>query len=210
VPLLTKVLSLARHVGPRLLEATFGPAACFLTGRALWGLNGALALALAWTGGCMGLRAVRGQRSNGLLMIGAATLVLRVAVSFALRSESAYLLAPALVTAALGALYVASALVGTPLLARFAGDLLPASWVESGDAPLLRLCRIGSVVWGVEQIVSAAISLVMISNLSVPTYLMVHEIVSWATFGVVIGAVLPFFWKDFRALKNARTLALGH
>lgn len=203
VPVLSKVLSIIRHAGPRLLEATFGPSACFLTGRALWGLNGALGLALGWTGACMILRAARGRRSSGLLIIGTITLVLRVAVALALRSESAYLLAPTLVTAVIGAVYVASALVGAPLLGRFVGDLVPTAWVDAGDAHLSRLCRIATLVWGAEQILSAAVSLVMISKLSVASYLMVHTVVSWLTLAVVAGAVLPFFWKDVWAVKEA-------
>jgi hypothetical protein len=202
--LLLPVRALLRHAGPHLLEATVGPTACFLTGRALWGLDGALALALGWTGACMGLRHLRGRRMSGLLVIGMTTLVLRAGVSLALHSERAYLIAPAVVTMVMGAVYLASAVRDTPLLSRVIGDLVPARWVNPDDPRTARLCRIGSAVWGVEQVITAAISLALIMHVPATTYLMMHEFVSWLTFAVVIGAVVPFFWTDIRAVRPAR------
>ncbi len=210
---LLPVRALVRQAGPHLLEATLGPTACFLTGRALWGVDGALALALGWTGACMGLRHLRRRRMSGLLLIGMTTLFLRAGVSLAMHSERAYLIAPAVVTIVMGAAYIASALTAKPLLGRVIGDLVPRKWVDGDDPHTVRLCRIGSVVWGVEQIVSAAISLAMVMSVSTTTYLMVHELVSWLTFVVVIGAVLPFFWTELKELRRrsraARSAELG-
>jgi hypothetical protein len=196
--------SLARQAGPHLLEATLGPTACFLTGRAVWGIDGALALALAWTGGCLALRHLRGRRTSGLLLIGMVTLLLRASVSFALHSERAYLVAPALVTVVLGAVYLGSALTAKPLLGRVVGDLLPRSWADPDDARVTRLCRIGSAVFGGEQIISALVSLAMILHLSTTTYVMVHEPVSWLVFAVVAASVAPFFWPDISAIRAER------
>jgi hypothetical protein len=132
------------------------------------------------------------------------TLVLRAVVSLALQSERAYLIAPALVTIVMGAVYIASAATAKPLLSRVVGDLVPRSWVDAGDPRTHRLCRIGSVVWGCEQIISAVISLGMIASLPTTTYMMIHEFVSWLIFAAVIGAVVPFFWSDVRVLRAAR------
>jgi hypothetical protein len=205
---LLPVRNVARHAGPHLLEATLGPTACFVTGRALWGVNGALALALLWTAGCMGLRHARGKRSSGLLVIGMTTLVLRTAVSMAMHSERAYLMAPALVTLVMGAVFMVSALTSKPLLGRVVGDLVPASWLDSGNDRLARLCRVGSAAWGVEQIVSSAISIAMIDRMSATTYVVVHQPVSWLIFVVVIGALVPFFWRDLRSIWKSRRLTL--
>jgi intracellular septation protein A len=194
--------NLLRHAGPHLLEATLGPTACFLTGRALWGVNGALALAVAWTGACMARRALRGQQMSGLLLIGMTTLVLRATVCLALQSERAYLIAPALVTVVMGVVYVASALTAKPLLGRVMGDLVPASWVDAGDPRAARLCRIASLVWGGEQIISAVVSLALIVHLSTTSYVVYHDPVSWGILAVVLGATVPFFWSDLRSLRR--------
>ncbi|MDQ6617403.1 MAG: hypothetical protein M3083_22315 [Actinomycetota bacterium] len=199
----TNLGRLLRHAGPHVLEATVGPTACFLAGRALWGVNGALALALGWTGACLARRHVRGRRMSGLLLIGMTTLVLRATVSFGLHSERAYLIAPALVTVVMGIAYVASAFTENPLLGRVLGDLVPPSWVDAGDPRAVRLCRVGSLVWGAEQILSAAVSLAMIVNVSPTTYVMIHGPVSWLICALVIGAVVPFFWPDLRAVWTA-------
>jgi hypothetical protein len=202
--LLLPVRSLAKQAGPHLLEATFGPTACFLTGRALWGINGALALAIGWTGACLALRRLRGRRCSGLLLIGMITLGLRAVVSLAMQSERAYLVAPALVTVAMGLVYLASAMTAKPLLGRVMADLVPRSWVDPANPPAARLCRIGSAVWGAEQIVASAISLAMIYRMSTTTYLMVHELVSWLICAVVIAAAVPFVWPELRSLRAAQ------
>jgi hypothetical protein len=196
-----------RQAGPHLLEATLGPTACFLTGRALWGVTGALALALGWTGACMGIRHLRGRRMSGLLFIGMVTLVLRAGVSLAMHSERAYLIAPALVTIVMGAVYAASAMTAKPLLSVVIGDLIPKSWLDAGDPGTARLCRVGSAVWGVEQIITAVVSLGMILRLPTTTYVMVHELVSWLVCAVVVGAVVPFFWSDVRAVIQSRKIS---
>lgn len=203
MPLATLLLPLrrvARHAGPHVLEATLGPTACFLTGRALWGVDGALALALVWTAGCLGLRRRRGGDTSGLLLIGLTTLLLRAGVSLALHSEQAYLIAPAVVTAMMGVVYLVSARRPKPLLARVVGDLVPPAWVRTDDPRVARLCRIGSAVWGGEQIVTAAVSLVMVHRLSPTTYVLVHQLVSWLVLAAVVAVVLPFFWRDVRAV----------
>lgn len=202
-------VNLARHAVPHLLEASLGPTACFLTGRALWGIDGALALALGWTAVCMGLRHIRGRRCSGLLLIGMTTLVLRAGLSLAMHSERAYLIAPAVVTIAMGLIYVASAFTPTPLLTRVIGDLVPARWIDPARPRTARLCRVASAVWGFEQIVCAAISLAMILRVSATTYLMVHQLVSWSIAGLVLAAVVPFFWSDLSELWKHRGEAAG-
>jgi hypothetical protein len=152
----------------------------------------------------MALRQIRGRRMSGLLLVGMTTLVLRAGVSLALHSERAYLIAPALVTIVMGLVYVVSAATAKPLLNRVIRDLVPSSWIDTDDARTARLCRIGSVVWGGEQIVSAVISLAMILRVSATTYVMVHELVSWTTCLLVVGAFVPFFWSDLRSIWHSR------
>jgi hypothetical protein len=198
------MLRFLRHAGPHVLEATIGPSVCFLMGRALWGLTGALALAMAWTGTCLGIRALRGRRPSTLLLIGATTLVLRSAVSFATRSASAFFLAPALVTAAMGMVYVASAFTSRPLLTRVVGDLIPPSRINLSDPRMLRICRAASVVWGAEQTISAVVSMILLFNVSTTNYVTMHDLVSWLTLAIVIGAILPFFWSDLKQVPWQR------
>ena len=192
---------LVRHAVPHLLEATVGPTACFLTGRALWGMDGALLLALIWTGACLARRVVQGRRLSGLLLIGMITLLLRTSVSLALHSEQAYLIAPALVTAVMGLVFVASAAMGKPLLGRVIGDLVPARWVDTDDPRTARLCRIGSTIWGAEQILTAGISLALILRVSTSTYLVFHEFVSWGVFAAVAVLAAPLLWPRIRELR---------
>ncbi|MGI8753127.1 MAG: hypothetical protein ACR2MN_12585 [Acidimicrobiales bacterium] len=129
-----------------MLEGIVGPSAAFLAGHAVWGMLGALGLAFAWTGTCLGLRLIVGRRITGLLVIAAISLVLRTVVAVVMNSTRAFFLGPDIVTAGMGLLFLASAFTAKPLVARIAADFLPSSWVDLDDRRALRLCRAGSAL----------------------------------------------------------------
>jgi hypothetical protein len=163
---------------------------------------GALGLAFAWTGTCLGLRLLIGRRVTGLLVIAAISLILRTVVAVALNSTRAFFLGPDIVTAGMGVLFLASAFTAKPLVARIAADFLPSSWVDLGDRRALRLCRAGSALWGSEQLLTAVVTGFLVFHVSPTTFVTCHEPVSLAVFALVMGVALPFFWGDIKALRT--------
>jgi hypothetical protein len=204
-PFLLPVLRVIRQGLPHVLEAIVGPSAAFLAGHAVWGLTGALGLAFAWTGGCLTLRIVRHGAASGLLVVASISLVLRTVVCLLVHSTKAFFLGPDIVTAGLGVVFLVSAFTSRPLLARVAGDFVPKRMLDLADPRAARLCRIGSGLWGAEQLVTAAVSCLLVFRLSPTQFVTLHEPISIGVFIIVMGAALPFFWSSARVLYEMRS-----
>jgi hypothetical protein len=201
---LIPILRVIRQAVPRVVEGIVGPSAAFLAGHAVWGLGGALILAFVWTGGCLAVRIARHRAASGLLLLASVSLVLRTVVSLLVRSPKAFFLGPDIVTAGLGVAFLLSALTSKPLLARVAGDFVPTRMLDLSDPRAARLCRIGSALWGGEQLITAAVSCVLVFRLSPTQFVTLHEPISIGVFLIVMGAALPFFWSQVRSLYDAR------
>ena len=195
---------------PNLIVAGIMPALCFLAGRRLWGLTGAICLALGWNGGCQVVRRLLGKPLSGLLIIGLLELVLRASVALALKSTQAFFIAPAIVTAFTGVIYIGSGFSSTPLVGKVLADLVPESALDVNDPRVAVLLRKGSVLYGAEQLLIAVVSLVMVANLSTTAYVAVHSLVSWLLLGLMAAAVAPFLLAEVRAMvrrEGARLVA---
>ena len=175
------------------------PAVCFLAGRRLWGLAGGICLALAWNGGGQVVRRLLGKPLSGLLIIGLLELVLRASVALALKSTQAFFIAPAIVTAVTGVVYIGSGFTSTPLVGKVLADLVPESMLDVNDPRLAVLLRKGSLLYGAEQLLIAVVSLVMVVNLSTTVYVAVHSLVSWVLLGLMAAVVTPFLLGEVRA-----------
>jgi hypothetical protein len=204
--LLLPILRVVRQAVPHIVEAIVGPAAAFLAGHAVWGLGGALLLAFLWTGTCLGLRIIRTGRASALLVIASVSLVLRTIVSVVAHSPRAFFLGPDVVTAGLGLLFLGSAFTAKPLAARVLGDLVPAHMLDLSNPRAARMCRIVSALWGTEQVLTAAVSIVLVFRFSPTQFITLHEPISMGVFAIVMGAALPFFWTDLRHLHRSHPL----
>jgi hypothetical protein len=195
-------LALAAKALPNLLVAGVVPAVCFLAGRRLWGLAGAICLAMAWNGGCQVVRRLLAKPLSGLLIIGLLELVLRASVALVLKSTQAFFVAPAVVTAVTGVVYMASGFTRTPLVGKVLNDLVPESVLDVNDPCVAVLLRKGSLLYGAEQLLVAMVSLVMVVNLSTTVYVAVHSLVSWVLLGLMAAVAAPFFLGEVRTVAR--------
>src|SRR5438105_1060859 len=179
-PEIPRIRQIARHAAPRVVEATVVPTVLFLVGNAVFGLGGALAAALAWSWGRIAWRHLTGRPVGGLLPIGATGLLLRSALALISGSTFVYFAGPALMTAIVGLGFVASAATDQPVIARVVGDIVPLSEATLARPATGRLLRRLSVLWGVEQVISAAVNLWMFRHLPLARYLVLRGPVGWA------------------------------
>jgi intracellular septation protein A len=122
---LPPVWSLVRHGGVRVAEATLVPLGLFYVLLQFVGLRWALVAALGWSYLAIAVRLLRRERVSALLLIGAAMLTIRSAVSFATGSAFFYFLQPTLGNFVVGMLFLLSVPLGRPLAGRLAEDLCP-------------------------------------------------------------------------------------
>ncbi|MDQ1396700.1 MAG: hypothetical protein QOG64_1959 [Acidimicrobiaceae bacterium] len=170
---------IVRHAAPRVTQATIVPTLVFLVGHAVLGLAGALAAALAWSWGCIAWRHATGRAVGGLLPIGAVGLSLRTVLALVSGSTYVYFAGPALITAAVGLGFVASAASKRPVVSRVVADFVPLPASTLQDVGIDRLMRRLSVLWGFEQVVSAAINLWLYRHLPLSRYLVLRGPVGW-------------------------------
>lgn len=188
--------SLCRRALPNLLISAVGPAACFIGGRHLWGLAGGVALALLWNAAAQLGRILRGRSWSGILLVGLIGLVTRGTLALALNSARLYFVAPAVVTAISGVVYVSSAFTRSPLVSRMFSELVPPEVADPASPRWGRALRRGTIAYGTEQIGVAVLSIFMVGRMAPTTYAAVHPVVSWACFGLVALAALPFLRPD--------------
>jgi intracellular septation protein A len=203
------VAQTATKAVPGLILGAVIPAMCFLLGRHVWGLMGAIALTLAWSSLYQAFRWLCGQSLSGLVLLGLVELGLRTSLALALHSAQLFFIAPAVITAVSAAVFVGSALKSKPLLARVVGDLVPQSVLDLGDPRVTRMLNRVSVLYGAEQFVVALISVAMVLNMSTSEYVAMHPVVSWLVLGVATVAVSPFFRADLKAVIHSEPPALA-
>lgn len=193
-----RVRAVGARAVPSLLVGAVGPAVCFIVGRHLWGLLGAVLLALAWNLGAQGARLLAGRTWSALLLLNLIELALRGALALGLSSARMFFIAPAVITAITGVVYVVSAFTRTPLAARMLSEIVPSSVLDPGSPRWRVLLRRGSVVYGLEQMTVATVSILLVSRLAPTTYAALHPVISWAVLVVVAALAIPLLrshWK---------------
>ena len=195
---------LARQVGPRFTRDAFGPALAFYVGWQLGGLVEGVAAATALAIGLWWL-----ERRNGhvgvLPRLTLAVILLQAVTGLVTGSARVYLAQPAIVGAIVGLAFLASAVIGRPLAAAVAGDLLelPES-VRTTDG-FVRTFRIVTVVWAVYFLARAALRLVVIVVGSIEGFLVVTAI-SGAPVMAALGAWSLWYTRAILVRDSASAL----
>lgn len=194
---------------PNLLVGAVGPAVCFIVGRHLWGLAGAVLLALAWNLAAQAGRLIAGRDWSGILLLNLIGMALRGGLALGLNSARMYFVAPAVVTAITGAVYVVSAFTGTPLGARMLSEIVPQSVLDPRSPRWRVLLRRGSVCYGLEQMLVAALSVLLVGRMAPTTYAAVHPGISWAVLAVVMAVAAPLLRSHWRGAAGPSPRAVS-
>jgi hypothetical protein len=148
-------------------------------------------LTLAWNIGLQAIRGVRGEPFSAILLLGMAELAIRSSAALALHSTSAYFVAPAVMTAVVGAAFIGSAFTTRPLAARMFWEIVPDSVLSQGDPRAARLLRNASVLYGGQQMAVAGVSILMLGTMSTTSYVAIHPMLSWVALGFLALAAAP-------------------
>ena len=177
---------LARHALPSLVEATLAPMALFYCVLPTLGLWPAIGSSLVWSYAAVTRRLVTGRRVPGMLIIAAALATARTAVAAASHSPFLYFVQPVLATALLGLTFLGSAVVGRPLTERLAADLIPFPDGFLTRPPVRRFFAGIAVLWGVNQLANAAVTLWLLTHEPLDVFVVAHNGASWTLAGASI------------------------
>jgi intracellular septation protein A len=172
--------AVARHALPNVVISTLVPTALFYVGWYAQGRSAAFALALGWALTVLAWRAVRRQRVPALLGLTTVMLVLRTALALASGSTRVYFMQPIATTVIIGGLFLLSVAAGRPLISRLAGDFCPLPREVLERADLHHHFRNLSLLWAGVYFLNATVTLLLLLNLPVTTFVATKTLASLA------------------------------
>ena len=177
---LAVVKAVGHRMVPYLIEATIIPGALFYLFLITFELKWAIVAALGWTYAAIGRRFVTRSPISGLLVLATLGISLRTLIYLLSGNDFVYFFQPIMRTAATGATFALSVVLGRPLIARFAADFCPlAPDVESRPA-ILRLFRRLTYLWAGVNALAAAATLTLLLTVPVGVFIGASTVSAWA------------------------------
>jgi hypothetical protein len=196
---------------PRLVEGVVAPTAVFLLLLHFFGVSAAIVGGFAWSASVIAVRRALGREIPTLVLIGVGVLFLRTVLALATGSSFLYFLQPTLGTAIAGLVILGTAMLGQPLVLRIARDFCPLPDDAMQDAHFRRFFLGISLLWGVSQLLNAAVTLWLLVSQSVGTYVVARTAMSWTLSGAVIAITVAWFMQVARRRREhaLRTVSLS-
>lgn len=191
-------LASVRHAIPAVVEGVIGPFAAFYAVLLVAGFRGALIAGLAWSYLAIGRRLVQRQRPPGTVILGAAILTARTAVTFATGSAFVYFIQPTLGTALVAVLFLATALVRRPIIEKLAKDFCPLEPSVFARPAVRRFFLQISVLWGVVLLSNAGFVLWLLLTSSLKAFVLERTASSWAMTALAIAFSIGWFIRAMR------------
>ncbi len=185
---------------PGMILGGIIPGVCFLFGHHEWGLAGGVILVVLWSLAYQAARWVKTRSISGLVLLYLMVLGLRGATALVFHSASMFFITPSIMTAIGGCVFIASAFLAKPLVSPIINELVPKSVLDCRDPRVRSVMVKISLLYGVEQLITAAVLIFMVENLSTTVYVTTHGAVSWFIMGLMILVAIPLVWKELRTL----------
>lgn len=174
----------ARAVGlrlvPALIEATLIPTVIFYsvlvsTRQLAW----AILAILVWSYAAVVRRALSGRPIPALLMLVCLGVTIRTFVFLFSGNTFVYFAQPILGTLATATAFGASAVIGRPLIGRFADDFCPLAADVRSRPAISRLFRRLTLLWAAVNLVSAITSVTLLLTVPVPVFVGTRTAAAW-------------------------------
>jgi hypothetical protein len=145
---------------------------------------------LGWTFGAVFRRLVRGQRIPGVLLLATIGLTMRTIVGILSGSAFMYFIQPVATTVVLSGVFLVSALVGRPLIARLACDFCPMDRAIELRPPVVQLFSGLTLLWAGIHLLNAATTFGLLVSLPLHTFVAIKTGASLAiTFAGILFTV---------------------
>ena len=178
------MIAVVRRLWPCLVEATLIPTALCYVGLLIHGLGLGIAAAAIWTYLAVGRRIASRRPVSGLLVL--ATLGLSIRLTLYVLNDNAfvYFVQPIARSSATAILFALSAMLGRPLIARFARDFCTfTSDVEARPA-IEALFRRLTYLWASAQAALAVINMTLLLTVPVKVFIGTAAASAWVIMGL--------------------------
>lgn len=198
------IRSVVRHALPNIVEGKVVPLLLFVGFLELLGTTWALLVALGWSLATIGYRTATRRRVPGLILLSTAALFAKTVVALVTGSVVIYFLQPTLTTVVIGAAFLVSIPLGSPLAQRLAYDVLPFDDATKAH-PLMRQFFVRlSVLWAFTSMVNASVTVWLLFTQSITTFVLVKAILGPATGLTTVG--VGFLWFRMRLARTGTPL----
>ena len=188
----------ARRSGPHVIEASVIPAVLFYTCLMASGLGLAYTAALGWSYSAVGRRVVRRHPVPPIVVLSTIAITVRTLVAVVSQSSFLYFFQPILGTVAMGCVFLMSLWIGRPLIGRLADEFWEVTPEMAVRPAVLRLFRHLTLLWGVANLVTAAMTLTLLLLLPLGPFLAAKQMS-----GLAISAGAVFLTVSL-SLRTAR------
>lgn len=200
---------LAYRAVPKVIEGAVIPTLLFLMMLRLGGPSWAIGGAFVWSMLAIGTRVALGRPVPTLVLLGLGALALRTVLALAAQSSFVYFLQPTVGTATVGICFLASALLGRPLVLRLARDFCPIPDDVMTHGHLRRFFLGISVLWGVVQLLNSAVTLWLLLSQSLGTFVVLRTTIAHTLTVTAIGISILWFRRvASRGAPSAPLLAI--
>jgi hypothetical protein len=182
--------AVVRRLVPQLVEATLVPSALCYVGVLTFGLVWGVVGATAWACCSVAQRLVRRRRVSALLVLATFGLLLRLGVYLLSSNDFVYFVQPVVRTFATALLFMGSAVIGRPLVARFAGDYCSFNSDVGSRPAITALFRRLTFLWGAGQLAIAAATLTLLLTVPVSVFIGTAAGTAWAVIGLCLLATI--------------------
>jgi hypothetical protein len=191
-------LSSLRHALPALVEGVVGPFVVFYALLLLAGMKGALVGGMVWCYAAVARRVLRRGRPPGTLLVGAAILTARTAVTFATGSAFLYFAQPTLGTALVALVFLATAAARRPLVEKLAKDFCPLDPMVLARPAVRRFFLQISVLWGGVLLANAGLVFWLLLTSSLKAFVLERTATSWTLTVLAVAGSTAWFLRTIR------------
>ena len=168
--------SVIRRVSLSLLIACAVPATLFYVCFVVAGVWTAIVVALGWSYGAIGWRALTRRRTSGLLILTAILMTGRTVIALVTDSPFLYFLQPIISDGVVATTFLLSLATARPMVARLAGDFYPMDHELSVRPRVRRLFWRLTVFWAALCLGKSLMTLWLLQTPSLETFVLVKSV----------------------------------
>jgi len=156
-----------------LAVAVAVPAVLFWTTLVLFGVYGAVGVALVWMCGAMCWRWASGRRVSRLLLLTLGIMTIRTCFTLVTGNTFVYFVQPVFADAAVAAIFLGSLWTAQPIVARIAPDFYPLDAAVASRPRVHRLFRRLTLMWGLVIVVKGSVTLWLLLSQSMVDFVLI-------------------------------------
>ena len=151
------------------------PAALFWATLVVFGVYGAVSVALIWMSGAMAWRWASGRRVSRLLLLTLGIMTIRTGFTLVTGNTFVYFVQPVFADATVAAIFLGSLWTAHPIVARLAPDFYPVDAAVAARPRVHRLFRRLTLLWGLVIVAKGSVTLWLLLSQSMVSFVLIKS-----------------------------------